>query len=211
MTSSPEGRVFLIEDWRPVAPDLATTFESLGHETVVLPNILELVLKRVRRDRPWLMAVNASSLLMGEARRWRALLGGPIAGLLVVPSAAPPAFYESARFYRFDALLDAPVSAAKLELALDIVGRTHAAARRLRLQVERLTQLQQSRYGSAAASIAAPSATAGPPSQRPMASSPLSSPVVASAPAGAAPASGAPASSVPEFAGHGSELQAADA
>jgi AmiR/NasT family two-component response regulator len=137
------SRTFVIEDWRPVSAELQVELGHLGHRVDVLPNVLEIVRKRVLRDHPDLIVVNASTLVIGEHSAWRRLLGGETAALVVAPSGAPGWFFEQARALGFAGLIEAPLSREKLALAVDLALRNQRVARRLRSEIRRLEGMRQ--------------------------------------------------------------------
>ena len=147
MPAESSRSVIVLEDWQPVIPELRDLLTAAGHEVQVLPNLIELAGKRIRRDLPRLLIVNAPSLLIG--RGWDAVLDR-VTALLVVPDTAGAAFFEEARGLRFDGLIEPPVSDAKLALAIDIAERNGRASRRLRFELRRLDGLSRRRAAQAA-------------------------------------------------------------
>jgi AmiR/NasT family two-component response regulator len=115
----------------------------MGHRVEVLPNVLEIVRKRVLRDHPDLIVVNASTLLIGEPRAWRRVLGGETAALVVAPTGAPGWFFEQARTLGFAGLVEEPLSREKLALAIDLTLRNQRVARRLRSEIRRLEGMRE--------------------------------------------------------------------
>jgi AmiR/NasT family two-component response regulator len=136
---------FVIEDWQPVAPGLGVLLSGLGLDVEVLPNILELVRKRIRRDRPALVFVNATSLVIGDHGQWRQLLAGETTSLVMVPPTATASFFQGARTLGFAGMCDPPLSPEKLKLAVDLAHQNRRAARRLRREIHRLQLLQERR------------------------------------------------------------------
>jgi AmiR/NasT family two-component response regulator len=135
-------RTFVIEDWRPVSERLEELLGQMGHRVEVLPNVLELVRKRVLRDRPDLIVVNASTLLIGEHAPWRRLLGGETAAVVVAPTGASGWFFEQARTLGVSGLVEEPLSREKLALAIDLALRNQRVARRLRSEIRRLEAMR---------------------------------------------------------------------
>jgi hypothetical protein len=147
MPAESSRSVIILEDWQPVIPELRDLLTAAGHQVQVLPNLIELAGKRIHRDLPRFLIVNAPSLLIG--RGWDAVLDR-VTALLVVSDTAGAAFLEEARGLRFDGLIEPPVSDTKLALAIDIAERNGRASRRLRFELRRLDGLSRRRAARAA-------------------------------------------------------------
>jgi BMFP domain-containing protein YqiC len=139
----PIHQVVIVEDWRPAAAQLDVLVEQLGHRTTTLPNLLDLVRHRVRRDRPDLIIFNTSTGLVGDHDEWRRLLSSLSASLMVVPRGVGPNIYEVVRRVGFSSFLDLPVSREKLDLAIHLAIRNRLAARTLERQIQRLVAVNE--------------------------------------------------------------------
>ncbi len=179
---------FVVEDWRPVARKLSEMLEVTGYQAITLPNVFELVARRVERDRPDVLFVNAQSLVIGDLRAWRAMLGSMTATVIVMPADPSAEYLRNARDLRADGILEGPPSVGRLALALDIALRNRRAARRLRREVGRLRALRgrPSAPPRTTEPQPAPTPKPAPPSATP--APPTSAPKPSPAPVPATPA-----------------------